>query len=57
MKELPLDVILEIFGQLEPIDLLHLSRVSKSLHDLLTSSNVTFLWKLVRLFLAVRSEG
>ena len=54
MKELPLDVVLEIFGLLEPIDLLHLSRVSKSLHDLLTSSDVTFLWKLVRLWFALR---
>ena len=55
MKELPIDVVLEIFGLLEPIDLLHLSRVSKGLHNLLTSSDVTFLWNLVCLILVFRS--
>jgi hypothetical protein len=51
MKEIPIDVLLEIFSQLEPIDLLHFSRVSKSLHDLLTSNNTLFVWKSVRLLL------
>ena len=49
LKEIPLDVLLEIFKLLEPIDLLHLSRVSSSLHDLLTSDDTTSLWKSVRL--------
>jgi hypothetical protein len=42
MKDLPVDVALEIFGQLEPIDLLNLSRVSKGLRSLMTSNDVRF---------------
>ena len=49
MKDIPVDVLLEIFSHLQPEDLLHLSRVSKSLHDLLTSNDLIFLWKLVSL--------
>ena len=48
-KDVPLDVLVEIFRLLEPVDLLHLSRVSKSLHDLLSSNDMIFLWKLVSL--------
>ena len=46
---MPLDILLEIFSLLEPIDLLYLSRVSKDLHDLLTLNDSNFLWKSVRL--------
>jgi hypothetical protein len=45
--DIPIDVLLEIFRRLQPVDLLHLSRVSRNLHDLLTSEDVTFLWKFV----------
>ena len=48
LKEMPVDIILEIFGNLDPIDLLHLSRISKGLRDMLTSSNAIYLWHLVR---------
>jgi hypothetical protein len=51
MTEIPLDVHLEIFKLLEPVHLLHLSRVSKSLHELLTSDNMVSLWKLVCMLL------
>ena len=51
IKDMPLDILLEIFSLLEPIDLLYLSRVSKDLHDLLTLNDSSFLWKSVR-FLA-----
>ena len=48
LKEMPVDILLEIFGNLDPIDLLHLSRVSKGLRDILYSSNAIYLWHLVR---------
>lgn len=47
MKDIPFDVLLEIFSLLHPGDLLHLSRVSTSLHDLLTSKSLICLWKSV----------
>lgn len=53
LKDVPLDILIEIFRLLEPIDLLYLSRVSKSLHDLLSSNDMIFLWKLVRLLLSI----
>jgi len=55
MKDIPVDVLLEIFSYLGPEDLLHLSRVSKSLHDLLISDDLTFLWKLVCLAFLVET--
>jgi len=47
LTETPLDVLLEVFSNLEPIDLLHLSRASKSLRNFLTSNNTAYIWKLV----------
>ncbi len=47
MTEMPVDILLEIFCQLEPIDLLHLSRASKSLRRLLLANNIVYIWKLV----------
>ncbi len=47
MKDIPFDVLLEIFSLLQPDDLLHLSRVSTSLRDLLTSKSLICLWKSV----------
>lgn len=47
MTEIPVDILLEIFSHLQPVDVLHLSRVSKRLRDLLTSSNIRYIWTLV----------
>jgi hypothetical protein len=47
MKEMPMEILLEILCLLEPVDLLHLSRASKSLRGLLLSNNIVYLWKLV----------
>jgi hypothetical protein len=47
MTEIPMDILLEIFSHLQPVDVLHLSRVSKRLRDLLTSSNIRYIWTLV----------
>ena len=47
VTEMPVDILLEIFSNLEPIDLLHLSRASRSLRNLLTSNNTAYIWKLV----------
>lgn len=47
MTEMPMDISFEIFAQLEPVDLLHLSRASKGLRSILITSNANILWKLV----------
>jgi len=47
VTEMPLDILLEVFSNLEPIDLLHLSRASQSLRKILTSTNTAYIWKLV----------
>lgn len=47
MHKVPLDVIYEIFGLLEPLDLLHISWASKSLNAIVTSRQAKFLWKRV----------
>ena len=41
------DILLEIFCQLEPIDVLHLSRTSKKLRHLIASGSFTSVWKAV----------
>lgn len=48
MNEMPTDILLEIFSHVEPIDLFHISRTTKTLRDLVTSSNSMFVWKRVR---------
>jgi hypothetical protein len=45
MIEMPLDVLLEIFGQLFPVDLLNVSRASKALRDIILRKSVAFIWK------------
>lgn len=45
MTEMPLDVLFEIFGCLEPIDLLNLSWANKSLNDLIMGKAGRFLWE------------
>ena len=47
MTKMPIDILFEVFGQLEPVDLLHLSRATKELRAMLITSNATFLWKRV----------
>ncbi|KAF9484668.1 hypothetical protein BDN70DRAFT_872185 [Pholiota conissans] len=45
MTELPLDVLTEIFGHLQPYDLLCVSRASKELRDIVVGENTASLWK------------
>ncbi|KDR81922.1 hypothetical protein GALMADRAFT_240234 [Galerina marginata CBS 339.88] len=45
LVEMPLDVLFEIFGRLEPLDLLHLSRTTKELRALLMSRSSMSIWK------------
>lgn len=51
MHEMPLDIVLEIFGHLDPIDLLHVSRVSKGLRALTQGTGSQMIWKKVRVLL------
>ncbi|KAF8959594.1 hypothetical protein BDZ97DRAFT_1837041 [Flammula alnicola] len=46
--EMPLDVLYEILGLLNPIDLLHLSRTTKALRGVLMTRSAIFVWKLAR---------
>jgi F-box domain len=55
MTEMPIDILFEIFAQLEPVDLLHLSRASKDLRNILITSNANFLWKLVYVYVSIFS--
>jgi hypothetical protein len=48
LKEMPVDILLEIFVNLDPIDLLHLSSASKGLREILTSPSALYLWHQVR---------
>ncbi|KAF5373096.1 hypothetical protein D9758_001493 [Tetrapyrgos nigripes] len=49
VTEVPLDVIFEIFSHLEPLDILHLSRTSLDLRNLLTTRSSEHIWKNARL--------
>ncbi|KAF5385297.1 hypothetical protein D9615_000930 [Tricholomella constricta] len=42
---LPLDLILEIFGHLHPIDIYHIVQTSKSLRNIVLARNSASLWK------------
>ncbi|KAJ7685466.1 hypothetical protein DFH06DRAFT_43974 [Mycena polygramma] len=55
ITEMPLDILFEIFGQLLPADLLHLSMSSKALRDILLRKSAAFLWK--QAFLNIRSDA
>ncbi|KAG7449924.1 uncharacterized protein BT62DRAFT_944525 [Guyanagaster necrorhizus] len=46
--ELPLDILLEIFGLLNPLDLLHLARLSKDFRRVLMSRSTICAWKSAR---------
>ncbi|KDR85883.1 hypothetical protein GALMADRAFT_235021 [Galerina marginata CBS 339.88] len=47
--ELPLDLVHEIFGRLDPIDLLNLVRSLKDLRKLFMSRSTALIWKQARL--------
>lgn len=49
MAEIPLDTLHEIFGELDPIDLLHLSWASKSLHTIIMEQSARYIWEQVSL--------
>ncbi|KAF9000520.1 hypothetical protein BDZ89DRAFT_999306 [Hymenopellis radicata] len=49
VAETPLDVLLEIFSYLEPLDLLRMSRTTKALRGLLMSKSSSFVWERARL--------
>jgi F-box domain len=51
MNDMPDDILLEIFSQVEPVDLFHISRATKALRDLITRNNSMFVWQRVNLFL------
>ncbi|KAF8881929.1 hypothetical protein CPB84DRAFT_1791318 [Gymnopilus junonius] len=48
MVEMPLDLLFEIFGRLEPVDLLHLARTTKDLRALLMNRSASSIWKAAR---------
>ncbi|KAH0584489.1 hypothetical protein J132_04007 [Termitomyces sp. J132] len=48
ISRMPLDILYEIFLQLDPIDILSLSRVSKSLRKILMRRSSTYIWKNAR---------
>ncbi|KAF9480602.1 hypothetical protein BDN70DRAFT_877441 [Pholiota conissans] len=45
LPSLPLDVLLEIFSHLAPLDILRLSRTTKGLRNLLLHRSSTYVWK------------
>ncbi|KAJ4471887.1 hypothetical protein C8J55DRAFT_155516 [Lentinula edodes] len=47
-KDVPMDVIIEIFGHLDPGDLLHLARTSRDLRDILMSKSSEGIWRAAR---------
>ncbi|KAG6867137.1 hypothetical protein C0993_006412, partial [Termitomyces sp. T159_Od127] len=45
VTEMPLDILDQIFGLLQPADLLHLSQANKSLHNILLDRRAQSIWK------------
>ncbi|KAI5900853.1 uncharacterized protein SCHCODRAFT_02523240 [Schizophyllum commune H4-8] len=45
LHDLPLDLLFEVVGYLDPTSLLHLSRVSRALHNTLMSRSSQWLWR------------
>ncbi|CAA7265274.1 unnamed protein product [Cyclocybe aegerita] len=45
LPEMPLDVVYEIFSQLNPLDILNLSRTTKELRKMLLSQTSIFIWR------------
>ncbi|KDQ07100.1 hypothetical protein BOTBODRAFT_39082 [Botryobasidium botryosum FD-172 SS1] len=48
LLEMPLDIFLEVSTHLQPVDLLHLARTSKTMRQLLMSKTSKFAWKSAR---------
>ncbi len=48
MTEIPLDTLHEIFRELEPVDLLHLSWANKSLRSVVMEKTARYIWQEVR---------
>ncbi|KAF8164095.1 hypothetical protein BJ912DRAFT_273453 [Pholiota molesta] len=48
IMEMPMDVLFEIFGQLEPLDLLNIGRTTKALRAILMSRSSTSVWMSAR---------
>ncbi|THU96056.1 hypothetical protein K435DRAFT_665199 [Dendrothele bispora CBS 962.96] len=48
VKEMPLDILFEIFSYLEPLDILQLSRTSYELRDLLMHRSSASVWRAAR---------
>lgn len=45
MTEIPLDTLHEIFRKLDPVDLLHLSRASKTLRTIVMEKSARYIWE------------
>ncbi|KAJ7603754.1 hypothetical protein DFH06DRAFT_1392645, partial [Mycena polygramma] len=45
LREFPLDVVAEIFGHLNPMDLLNLARTTKEIRGILMTRSNAFIWK------------
>ena len=48
MTEMPVDILVEIFSQLQPMDLLHVSRATKDLRAIVLGPHAKYLWAQVR---------
>ncbi|KAF8181619.1 hypothetical protein BJ912DRAFT_608613 [Pholiota molesta] len=48
LVEMPLDVLFEIFGKLDPLDLLHISHATKALRAILMSRSSVSVWRSAR---------
>ncbi|KAF8996655.1 hypothetical protein BDQ17DRAFT_1429610 [Cyathus striatus] len=48
LPEMPLDVLFEIFGQLHPLDLVHLTRTTKTLRSILLEESARGVWRQAR---------
>ncbi|KAF8996628.1 hypothetical protein BDQ17DRAFT_1329850 [Cyathus striatus] len=48
LPEMPLDILLEIFGQLDPLDLVRLTRTTKTLRRVLLERSAVGVWKQAR---------
>ncbi|KIK58609.1 hypothetical protein GYMLUDRAFT_693142 [Collybiopsis luxurians FD-317 M1] len=49
LHNLPLDIVLEIYSYLEPLDILRLSRTSKDMRTFLMTRNNAIIWRKARL--------
>ncbi|KAF9485605.1 hypothetical protein BDN70DRAFT_870895 [Pholiota conissans] len=48
LVEMPLDILFEIFGHLNPLDLLQLTRTTRALRDILTGRSSISIWRSAR---------